>query len=426
MVLDKTASLSIFVLAYAFFVIFPHRRSITAVAASLLILAVMPFVSEDPVTPALAFGFIHWNVMGVFFGVLVLADLLMKSNMPAVLAERLIERSGSAWMAMLLICALSSAVSMFAENVATVLLIAPLAVETARKLKVSPVMLMIGVAISSNLQGTATLIGDPPSMILAANQRMTFNDFFVYQGRLSIFFFVEFGALVSFIVLYLFFRKHHQRVEVERHEQLRSIVPSVLMGSLVLALVVASFIDPDFVWLSGTLCMAWALVGVVWHVKKYRGLGKLLWHFDWDTTFFLMGVFVLVSTLTHVGWIDEITGGIAAITGRSLAAKFFVLVTISVVVSAFVDNVPYLMAMIPVAQSLADGPQQILLLFGLLIASCIGGNITPIGASANIVTVGYLRRHGYHVTFRTFMKLGIPFTLVATAAASAFLWLVWG
>jgi len=329
-------------------------------------------------------------------------------------------------MAMLLICALSSAISIFAENVATVMLIAPLAIETARKLKISPVMLLIAVAVSSNLQGTATLIGDPPSMILAGKTSMTFNDFFVYQGRLSIFFFVEVGAIASLVVLYVFFRKHKQNVDIERHEKLQSWVPSIFMVTLIAALIASSYIDPEFKWLAGTLCMAWAVVGATWYFVKQVEFKRLLSTFDWDTTFFLIGVFVLVETMTEVGWIDHITAGIQSITGDSLAAKFFVLVTASVIVSAFVDNVPYLVAMIPVAQNLATGSEQTLLLFGLLIASCIGGNITPIGASANIVTVGYLRRQGHPVSFRTFMKLGIPFTVVATTAASVFLWIVWG
>jgi len=417
---EKAASLTVFILAYVCFVLFPHRRSIPA------ILSAGVLVAAAVITPVEAFHAVNWNVMGIFFGMLVLAELLMKSNMPAVLAELLVAKSPSAWVAMLLICALSSAISVFAENVATVMLIAPIALETARKLKVSPVMLLIAVAVSSNLQGTATLIGDPPSMILAGETAMTFNDFFIYHGRLSIFFFVEAGALASLIVLYLFFRRHKQKVEVERHEQLKSWVPSLFMLTLIVALVASSYIDPEFKWLAGTICMVWAAVGFTWYLVTRGHVTKLLSAFDWDTTFFLIGVFVLVETLTAVGWIGEITAGLQTITGESLAAKFFVLVTASVIVSAFVDNVPYLVAMIPVAQSLATGPAQTLLLFGLLIASCIGGNITPIGASANIVTVGYLRRQGYTVKFRTFMKLGIPFTLAATAAASVFLWIVWG
>jgi len=417
---DKTASIALFVIAYACFVLFPRRRSVPAIVCAGALVAL--FV----ITPVEAFWSVNWNVMGIFFGMLVLAELLMKSNMPAVLAEILVAKSPNAWAAMLVICAISSAVSVFAENVATVMLIAPIALETARKLKVSPVMLLVAVAISSNLQGTATLIGDPPSMILAGKTGMTFNDFFVYRGRLSIFFFVEAGAVFSFFVLWLFFRKHKEALVLERHEKLESWTPSVFMATLIVALVLSSYIDPQFLWLSGTVCMVWAAAGLTWYLVRHGQVTKLLSAFDWDTTFFLVGVFVLVETLTHVGCIAHITGAIRSITGESLAAQFFVLVTVSVVVSAFVDNVPYLVAMIPVAQDLATGPQQTLLLFGLLIASCIGGNMTPIGASANIVTVGYLRRQGHAVTFRTFMKLGVPFTVVATAAASVFLWIVWG
>lgn len=420
----KTVSLVVFILAYVFFVIFPHRRSITAVVAAVLVMAF------QIVTPAEAFGFVNWNVMGIFFGMLVLAEMLMQSNMPAVIAEILVIKAPRAWMAMLLICALASFISMFAENVATVLLIAPIAIVTAKKLKISPVMLLIGVAISSNLQGTATLIGDPPSMLLAKEMKMSFNDFIFYKdtGKISIFFFVQFGALVSLGVLYFFYRRHKHAVEIERHEKIQSWIPAIFMGTFILALVFGSYIDKGFIWFAGTSCMVWAAAGFIWHTGKYGKAFKFVKSFDWDTTFFLMGVFVLVGTMTHVEWIASITDGIQSITMGSKAGTFFVIVLASVLVSAFVDNVPYLATMLPVAAKLAAdlevSPE--FLMFGLLIAACIGGNITPIGASANIVTVGYLRRHGYPVTFLQFMKLGIPFTIAATAAASALLWIVWG
>jgi Na+/H+ antiporter NhaD/arsenite permease-like protein len=200
------------------------------------------------------------------------------------------------------------------------------------------------------------------------------------------------------------------------------------MTTLIVALVVASFLDKDFSYLSGVLCMGWAAAGLLWHHGRHGKVLKLVRTFDWDTTFFLMGIFILIGTLIDTGWIDLITRGIRAVTGGSELGAFTVIVVMSVAVSAFVDNVPYLAAMIPVAKGLAEGldVQPELLLFGLLIAACIGGNVTPIGASANVVAVGYLRRRGYPVTFRDFMRIGLPFTVVATAAASVCLWLVWG
>jgi Na+/H+ antiporter NhaD/arsenite permease-like protein len=422
-VFDKVVSLVIFVSAYVLFVVFPTRRAVVAVTGAALL------IISGVVSPLhAAKDLINWNVMGVFFGVLVLAELLMQSNMPAVVAERLVNWSPRAWIAMLLICGLSSFISMFAENVATVLLIAPIGLHTARKLNISPVPLLVGVAVCSNLQGTATLIGDPPSMIFAGYMRMTFTDFFICNGRLSIFFFVQAAAVASLAVLYLCFRRHRENVFVERQEKLHSTVPTALMVTLVAALVVASFLDKNFSYLSGLLCMGWAVAGLLWHSGRHGKALKLIRTFDWDTTFFLMGIFVLVGSLIETGWMALITEGIRSLTGGSVSTTFVVIVAMSVVVSGFVDNVPYLASMIPVAQDLARGldmnPE--LFLFGLLIGGCIGGNITPIGASANVVTVGYLRRHGYHVTFGEFMRIGVPFTVVATAAAAAALWLVWG
>lgn len=425
---DKVASLAIFVAAYVLFIVFHDRRSIVAMAAAALL------VILGVIGPWQAFAeLVNWNVMGVFFGVLVLAELLMQSNMPAVVAERLVNWAPRAWIAMLLICALSSFISMFAENVATVLLIAPIALHTAKKIGISPVPLLIGVAVCSNLQGTATLIGDPPSMIFAGYQKMSFADFFVYKGRLSIFFFVQVGAIASLGVLYFFFRRHDENILIERTEPIHSWTPTWLMASLVAALVVASFLDKDFRYLSGVLCMTWAAAGLLWHHGRQGHVFKLIRTFDWDTTFFLMGIFVLVGALIQTGWIGTITAGIASVSGGSPLGAFIIVVAMSVAVSAVVDNVPYLAAMIPVATGLAEGFKEQgvavrpeLLLFGLLIAACIGGNVTPIGASANVVTVGYLRKHGYPVTFREFIRIGLPFTLVATAAATAALWLVWG
>jgi Na+/H+ antiporter NhaD/arsenite permease-like protein len=145
---------------------------------------------------------------------------------------------------------------------------------------------------------------------------------------------------------------------------------------------------------------------------------------------FLGGVFILVESLTGAGWIDSLADGVSRLVGEHLLASYCLIITISVVFSAFIDNVPYLMATIPLVQQVADkiGASQehlYLLLFGLLIGSCIGGNITPIGASANIVVAGMLDKRGYPVTFREFGKIGLPFTIAATVAGAIFLWLVW-
>ncbi|MCX7885968.1 MAG: SLC13 family permease [Verrucomicrobiae bacterium] len=156
-------------------------------------------------------------------------------------------------------------------------------------------------------------------------------------------------------------------------------------------------------------------------------LRDLIRTLDYDTTFFLMGVFVLVGALSDSGWLGKVADGLAAVTGNSLLRAYVLIIGVSVLISGFVDNVPFLLAMIPVAQAVADrlGAPGPLLIFGLLVGSCLGGNITPIGASANVVTVGLLRKQGHLVSFREFMSVGVPFTIAAVSGAGVFLWLVW-
>jgi Na+/H+ antiporter NhaD/arsenite permease-like protein len=422
--LHQWVSLGVFVLCYVLFVVFSNHRSWVACggAAALILTGAVGWHEA-------LFQMVSWNVMGLFFGTLVLAEMFLLSRVPAFLAEWLVDRTGTARAAMLVLCGLAGAISMFVENVAVVLLIAPVAFSLAEKLKTNPAPLLIGIAISSNLQGTATMIGDPPSMILAGYMRMSFLDFFVYHGRPGIFFAVQLGAVASLLVLAYVFRQHREPTAMMKVEKVRSWVPTVLLTALLLGLSGATLVDPEFRWFAGTYTLVLAAAGTVWFAFKPRwtSLKTLFGSMDWDTTFFLVGVFVLVGALSESGWLDRLAALISALVGGNLFLAFLAIVLFSVIVSGFVDNVPFLLAMIPVAQKVADqmGAPVPVLLFGMLIGACLGGNLTPIGASANVVTIGMLRKRGYRVGFGEFMKIGIPFTAAAVPAACAFVWLIW-
>ena len=214
---------------------------------------------------------------------------------------------------------------------------------------------MIGIAISSNLQGTATLIGDPPSMLLGGFAKMNFMDFFFYKGRPSIFFAVELGALASFIVLYFIFRSHKEKAQIIPVEKVKSWVPTILLVGLVILLAVSSFFDTGFSYMAGVICMAFGVISMAWKklinkVPVAYGIKSL----DWDTTFFLIGIFVLVGGLSDSGWMDKLASGMAGWVGSNVALAFTVMVLFAVLVSGFVDNVPFLLVMIPVAQKVAD------------------------------------------------------------------------
>ena len=370
---------------------------------------------------------INYNVLGVFWGTMVLSSLFINSAVPAYLATKLVDRSKSVGLAMLSVCLLAGFISAFVENVATVLIVAPIAFEVAKKLKANPIPFLIGIAVSANLQGCATMVGDSPSIILALSSGMSFMDFFWMKGRPGITFAVELGAIASFYVLYLSFKKYRQPVTQIEEVRVKTWFPTILLTMMMLSLAASSFVKNKHPYTIAFICIIYGVIGLVWHEIKHKESISLVKDLDWHTFFFLIGIFVLVGSLTHRGIVDDVANFIIKNTQGNQFIAFTVIIWLSVLLSAFIDNIPYTIAMIPVAklvaQSLGVGPE--LFLFGLLIGTSLGGNITPIGASANVVAVGLLRKQGLHVKFMDFVKIGLPFTLVAVSMAYIFLWLVW-
>jgi Na+/H+ antiporter NhaD/arsenite permease-like protein len=421
--MDKSIlALAIFLSSYILFVVFPARRSFIAFGASILLVVTAAVTFQE------ALKAINWNVMGIFIGTLVVADTFMESRVPAYIAEIIVNRAKNTAWAMIAICVLTSFISAFVENVATVLIVAPIALTLSRKLKINPVNIMIGIAISSNLQGAATLIGDPPSMLLGGFAKMNFMDFFVYKGRPSIFFAVELGAIASFVVLYFIFRRHKERIQLLRTEKVKSWVPTFILLLMIFSLAISSFFDPGFGYMGGAICLLFGMVSLFYEkfVNK-RFVLKSILTLDWDTSLFLVGVFVIVGALTVNGWIGAFSKFLSGLVGVNILLGFIMLVFFAVLFSAFIDNVPFLAAMLPVALSMSNrlAINPSLFLFGLLIGASVGGNITPIGASANIVACGILKKEGNVVNFKQFIKIGLPFTIVAVITATLFVWLIW-
>ena len=418
----KLISLVIFVLAYLLFIFLTKRRTLVAIIGACLLILFGAISWKD------AFLSINWNVMGIFVGTLLVADIFMESRVPAYIAEIIVDKAKNTAWAILFICLLTGFISAFVENVATVLIVAPIALSLAKKLKINPVNMMIAIAVSSNLQGTATLIGDPPSMLLGGFAKMNFGDFFFYRGRPSIFFGVQAGALTSFFVLYFIFRQHKEKIQLIEVEKVKSWVPTIILAALVLLLAVSSFFDREFSYAAGVICMVAGVVSIIW--KKFMHKGSILEglkSLDWDTTFFLAGIFILVGSLTLNGWIDIVSGYLSGLVGGNIFLGYTLIVFVSVILSAFIDNVPFLAAMLPVAVSMSAklNINPSLFLFGLLIGTSLGGNITPIGASANIVACSLLKKEGYDIKFKEFVKIGLPFTIAAVTAAYLFIWFVW-
>lgn len=375
---------------------------------------------------------INWNILLIYLGSLVLAELFIYSRVPAFLAERIVERSPSVGVAVAIILLLTGLVSAFVENVATVLLVAPVMIELARRTKKNLAQLMIGLAVMANLQGTATLIGDPPSMIFADFAHYSFNDFFFRAGRPSIFFAIQLASIVGALYFFFYFRSMEGDGRSLPAERIVSWVPAGLLGLMIAGLAGLSALSAGggIHSASGIFVVSLAGVGLGWlgWVRKERAEARnMVRHLDWGTLAFLVGIFVVVGTVSESGLLDGLGIALAKWTGGSAALGFSLIIAFSVLVSGFVDNVPYIAAMLPVAAKFAAtmGGRPELFMFGLLIGSCIGGNLTPFGASANIVAVSLSEKNGAKVNVWSWLKIAGPFTILTTVAAGLFVWFVW-
>jgi Na+/H+ antiporter NhaD/arsenite permease-like protein len=426
--------LALFLVCYAYLCVGRKYKSIVVWATAIL------FVALGFISPRAALASLNWNVLGTFAGTFVVAQLFAGSGVPLMLARGLVGRSRSVGMAIVLVCLLGGFVSAWVDNVATLLIVAPVAFVMAEHLGADPAPFLIGVAVSSNLQGSATLIGDAPSMILAGYADMGFNDFFWMQGRPGLFFAVQVGALASVIVLLVLFRRYRQDPGSLPRARVTGWMPTVLLLGIIVVLAVLNILRIPFAWKNGVTCLVAGAIGLAWYylrLGRRKGLREAWTHvskklpgFPWDTVLLLAGLFVLVGTLSEAGLIDVIARGIHAVTGGNLFLTFLALVWISVLLSGFIDNIPYITALVPVVLSLGAAmgatPREVsVLLFGLLIGGTVGGNLTPIGASANVVAMGMLEQRGHRVSFGRFMRIGVPFTLVATVAATLFIWVFW-
>lgn len=382
-----------------------------------------------------------WNVLMLITGTMGVVSLFIDSKMPNLLADLIIEKTSSIKWAIISLALFAGIISAFVDNVATVLMVAPVALNVCKKLKISPVLSIIAITISSNLQGAATLVGDTTSILLAQQTNMNFVDFIWYQGRPGIFWIVEIGAIASTLILLFIFRKNTQDIVNPERTIVTDYFPSYLLAGTILLLIIASFFpilsDITLGMINGIICLSLFIIGLIKkHIQSIKNeslsIKENLKQIDLSTLFLLLGLFIVIGALDTLGIIQKI-GELFLGLGGNVFLIYSIIVWFSVFISAFIDNIPYVMTMLPVVGIIvmnlnANGPvvNPNLLYFGLLIGATLGGNITPIGASANITGIGILRAEGYEVKTSTFMKLSIPFTLIAVTTGFILNYLIWG
>ena len=414
----------LFALTYVLMLAFSKYRPYIALGSALIFI-VTGMLPLDQIV-----GAIDFNVLLMIAGTMGLVKLFIDSKMPALLADLIMEKVPNVQMAAVSLALFAGIISAFVDNVATVLMVAPIALEICKKLKTNPVPFIIAIAVSSNLQGAATLVGDTTAIMLGSYADMSFLDFIIYDGKPGIFFAVELGAIISAVILAILFRKEKAPVPKNAHRtQVTDYVPPVLLLGMIALLISASFIPvkPDIT--NGLICVSLMVTGMIYSFVKTKSTAAItepLKAIDFETIGLLFGLFLVIGGITHMGVIDAVAGLLARVSGGNLFLIYTVIVWASVLFSAFIDNIPYVATMLPVVTGLAAslGVEPTLLYFGLLSGATLGGNCTPIGASANITGIGILRKNGYEVKTRDFIRIGIPFTLAAVIPAYIYFWVL--
>lgn len=426
----KIFILILFILIYVLIIALPKFKAyVTGAAAVVAAGALLIFGKTDFKSVITA---VDYNVVMMLVGIMLTVGLFSESGMPNKLSEKLISKMPSAMAAIVLLSVMSGLVSAFVDNVATVLMLAPIGLAVAKKTGVSPVPVMISIAVSSNLQGAATLVGDTTSIMLGGFANMSFFDFFFLDGKLSIFWAVELGALLTVPVLLFIFRKDNKKLEYPAEEvKVTSIMPTVLLLLNLALLIVFSFIKEKSTYTNGIICLAIGVFGVIYYCLRFKGdsLKKAVASIDFETTFFLVFLFVIIFAVEEVGIINDISELFIKVGNKNVFLLYTLIVFGSVLFSAFIDNIPYVATMLPVISGLCAGLPNVspyLLYFGLLCGATLGGNLTPVGASANVVGIGILRKEGYEVKLKDFLRVGLPFTLVAVLGGYLLVWFVWG
>ncbi len=416
----------IFAVAYVLMLVFSKYRPYIALgaAAVFIVSGMLPF---DKII-----GAIDFNVLLMIAGTMGIVALFIESKMPELLADLIMEKVPNVMWAAVAMSLFAGVISAFVDNVATVLMVAPVALEICKKLKTNPVPFIIGIAVSSNLQGAATLVGDTTAIMLGSALDMSFTDFFWYKGKCGIFFAVELGAVLSALILAFLFRKEKAPIpKAAQRTKVTDYVPSALLLGTIVLLILASFIPnkPDIA--NGLICCALMVIGLIYNFARKKTASAVispLKEIDFRTIGLLLGLFLMIGAITEQGVIDAAANLLAKAGGGNIFVLYTVVVWASVLISAFIDNIPYVATMIPVIAGLATtlDIDPTVLYFGLLSGATLGGNCTPIGASANIAGIGILRKEGYTVKNSDFFKIGIPFTLAAIIPAYIYLWIMYG
>ncbi len=396
------------------------------------LMLIVILISSGAVSLNEALAYINWDVLGLILGMSILSALLERSGLIEVLSHMLLSSVSSPERLLFLLVLLSGIVSIALENVTVVLLFAPIAFKLAEKIGANPAPMIIGLALSSNMAGSATMIGDPPAIITAGHYNLSFMDFIWYQGKPSMFFITLIPMIISTYVYTIISRKsfvpknwvvkknYNIRFNKEMLATLTKDLDKMFLfeAFLFLTIKIVLLSIRDLIHIPLTLA---AIIGtgglILVRLCIHRDIESVKTSikegFEWKLIVFLAGVFVLSGAFAKHGLAIIAADYIVKYSGKNLFIVTAILIWLSVAVSAVMDNTPYVVTMIPVIDRLATdlAVNPLVLAWALLLGATLGGGITYIGASANLVAVRLLEKKGYRITFADFIRKSLPFNL---------------
>lgn len=419
-----TLALVIFLTAYGLIISEKIHRTIVAMLGAALVV-VLGIVSQET-----AVHHIDFNTLGLLIGMMLLVSITAQTGIfkyLAILAAK--KANADPGRLLILLCLITAVASALLDNVTTVLLVVPVTVSITKQLAVDPIPFLISEILASNIGGTATLIGDPPNiMIGSAVKELTFMAFINNLAAVS-----TVILLITIVILYLLYRKQLTASEERRHSVMAldettaiTDVPLLKKCLLVLALTLAGFFGHQLLHLeSATVAIAGAFILLLITVRNHHDLDKVFMHVEWSTIFFFIGLFVLVGGLIETGLINKLAQQAIAATGGNVTSSSLLVLWVSAVASAFVDNIPFVATMIPLIKDMGSMGISNLepLWWSLALGACLGGNGTLIGASANIIVAGMAAQEGHDISFIGFMRIAFPLMLLSILISTLYIYL---
>lgn len=414
---NQIVAIAVFVIVMLAIMTEKLHRSLAAITGAMLVLAlhVMPFDA--------AMEHIDFNTLGVLLGMMLFVSVVKLSGVFEFLAIKCARLAkGDPWKIMLLFVLLTAVLSAFLDNVTTVLLIGPMTLTVCKLLDINPIPFFMTEILASNIGGTATLIGDPPNIMIGSAAGYSFFDFILYDAPAV----VVILAAVLVVFYFMYGRKmhvddeHRSRImELDEHAQIKN--KRLLKQSVVMtALVVVGFMAHGALGLESCI-IALGAAGIIMLISG-ESIEEALSNVEWTTLSFFAGLFVIVGALAETGVIGMLANGLIDMTGGNVFITMLVLLIGSAVISSFLDNIPFVATMIPILLAMeATGMDVTPLWWAVSLGACLGGNGTLIGASANVVLSDISKKHGYEISFATFFKTGFPIMLLTILIAGVYL-----